>query len=120
MISEQQVKTINEIAEVILKDNGHIQMGRISRNAINRSSYVYFNGSGNAYKGFKSISISIADSSIILRMDLDPSGHYDCFRPNPHLSFFQAHDIDMAKNIVREMLKFSDNLRSGNGELILK
>ena len=118
MTSEQQEETINELAEVVLKDNPHIRAGRVRRGVA--GFYNEFKGSGNAYNGFKNIAISTTGSSIILRLDLDPSIHYDCFRPNPHFSLFEATDIDEAKNIIKQMLKFSDNLKSGLGKLSLK
>ena len=119
MTTEQQVKIIEELAEVILKGNAHIKMGGIRKGVV-ANCYTEFKGSGNERTGFKNIAISIMNESIILRLDLDPSPLYDLFNPNPHFSLFESNDIDKAKNIVKQMLQFSENLTSGLGELILK
>ncbi len=119
MTRAKQIETIEELAELILKDNPHIKMGSIRRGVFD-NHYTEFNGVGNVWEGFKNISISIISDSILLRLDLDPNPRYDHFNPNPHFSFFEALNIDKAKNIVKEMLKFSDNLKSGLGKLILK
>jgi len=119
MSPSQQIKVIDELSKIILKGNPHIKMEKVRVGVVN-NCYTQFKGSGNVYKGFKNIAVSIMNENIILKMDLDPSIHWDCFRPNPSLSVFQVVNIEEAKDIVRQMLEFSTNLKSGFGQLTLK